>query len=72
MISFSHSESFSVTPEGRAIALYLADQWRQQGKPVSTHETTDAITVSYTIFNTLATMDELLAIGNTNINKEGK
>ena len=64
MISFSHSESFSVTLEGRAIALYLADQWRQQGKNVITHETTNAITVSYTVLNTLATMDELLTINN--------
>ena len=63
MISFSHNESFTVTQEGRAIALYLADQWHQQGKHVTVTETDKAITVSYTVLNTLTTMDEFLTIG---------
>ena len=73
MISFSHNETFTVTKEGRAIAFYLADQWRQQGKCVTMHENESTITISYTTINTLATMNEFLAIGQnvSIINKEG-
>lgn len=45
IIPYSYSETFSTTQEHRAVALFVAHKWREEGKNVCVSETTTAITV---------------------------
>jgi len=67
MITFSHSETFTVTHEGRAIADYLAHEWAKQGKQVDTYEDAKTVTISYMTVESFYPEKELVNI----FNKEG-
>ena len=47
-IAYVHSETYSTTQNGHAVAAYLANVWRKEGKSVQVEETTQGISVSYT------------------------
>ena len=45
IIPYSYSEAFSTAQEHRAVALFVAHKWKEDGKNVRVSETTTAITV---------------------------
>lgn len=56
IIPYSYSEAFSTTQEHRAVALFVAHKWREEGKNVRLSETTTAITVQ-SVYSGVVTSD---------------